>query len=68
MTESGTDNSLPEVQRAEVSLMVAKESGFRARAEIANRGLLSVAVLVSSISPLPRFSSMRPFARNGGTR
>jgi hypothetical protein len=38
-----------EVQRAEVSLMVTKDSGLRATAEITNRGLLSVAVLVSSI-------------------
>ncbi|PYE38801.1 hypothetical protein DFI02_1382 [Rhizobium sp. PP-F2F-G20b] len=38
-----------DVQRAEVSLMVTKDSGLRATAEITNRGLLSVAVLVSSI-------------------
>lgn len=38
-----------DVQRAEVSLMVTKNSGLRATAEITNRGLLSVAVLVSSI-------------------
>ena len=49
MTENGLNSPLAEVQRAEVSLMVTKESGFRARAEITNRGLLSVGVLVSSI-------------------
>ncbi|KQS64605.1 hypothetical protein ASG39_11725 [Rhizobium sp. Leaf371] len=38
-----------DIQRAEVSLMVKKDSGLRATAEITNRGLLSVAVLVSSI-------------------
>jgi hypothetical protein len=42
-------SSTHEVQRAEVSLMVAKHSGFRVKAEITNRGLLSVAALVSSI-------------------
>ena len=42
-------SSTNEVQRAEVSLMVTKDSGFRATAEITNRGLLSVAALVSSI-------------------
>ncbi|KQQ38780.1 hypothetical protein ASG19_07150 [Rhizobium sp. Leaf306] len=42
-------SSMYEVQRAEVSLMVTKDSGLRAKAEITNRGLLSVAVLVSSI-------------------
>ena len=36
-------------QRAEVSLMVRPDAGFRARAEITNGGLLSIAVLVSSI-------------------
>ncbi len=38
-----------EIQRAEVSLMATKDSGFRAKVEITNRGLLSVAVVVSSI-------------------
>lgn len=36
-------------QRAEVSLMLRPDAGFRARAEITNGGLLSIAVLVSSI-------------------
>ncbi len=38
-----------DVQRAEVSLMVSRHSGLRAEVEITNRGLLSVAALVSSI-------------------
>jgi hypothetical protein len=41
--------ALRDVQRAEVSLMVAKDRGLRAKAEITNGGLLSIAVLVSSI-------------------
>ena len=40
---------LGDVQRAEVSLIVTKNSGLRAEAQITNGGLLSVAVLVSSI-------------------
>ena len=36
-------------QRAEVSFKATKEAGLNARAEITNGGLLSVAVLVSSI-------------------
>jgi len=38
-----------DVQRAEVSLMVTRHNGLRAEVEITNRGLLSVAALVSSI-------------------
>jgi hypothetical protein len=41
--------SMYEVQRAEVSLMVTKDCGLRATSEITNRGLVSVAALVSSI-------------------
>jgi hypothetical protein len=41
--------ALRDVQRAEVSLMVTKDRGLRAKAEITNGGLLSIAVLVSSI-------------------
>ena len=37
------------VHRAEVSLMVTKDSGFRAEAGITNGGLISIAALVSSI-------------------
>jgi hypothetical protein len=40
---------LAQRQRAEVSLMVRKEAGLRARANISNGGLLSIAALVSSI-------------------
>jgi hypothetical protein len=40
---------LSDRQRAEVSLAVTKKSGLSARAEISNGGLLSIAVLVSSI-------------------
>ncbi|UHS61310.1 hypothetical protein HRR99_07180 [Agrobacterium vaccinii] len=36
-------------QRAEVSLKLPKDSGLSAKAEISNGGLLSIAVLVSSI-------------------
>ena len=37
------------VHRAEVSLKVTKDIGFRAEAEITNGGLISIATLVSSI-------------------
>lgn len=40
---------LADRQTAEASLMFTKETGFRARADISNGGLLSVAALVSSI-------------------
>lgn len=40
---------LAQRQRAEVSLMVGRNAGFRAKAEITNGGLLSIAALVSSI-------------------
>lgn len=40
---------LEQRQFAETSLMFSKRAGFRARAEITNGGLLSIAVLVSSI-------------------
>lgn len=40
---------LAQQQRAEVSFKATKEAGLNARAEITNGGLLSVAVLVSSI-------------------
>jgi len=36
---NGSPSSMCEVQRAEVSLMVTKDSGLRAAAEITNRGL-----------------------------
>ena len=42
-------SSIHDVQRAEVSLMVTRHSGLRAEVEITDRGLLSVAALVSSI-------------------
>lgn len=38
-----------ERQKAEVSLQVTKDAGFSAEAEITNGGLLSIAILVSSI-------------------
>lgn len=40
---------LAQQQRAEVSLMVGRNAGFKAKAEITNGGLLSIAALVSSI-------------------
>ncbi|KXG87443.1 hypothetical protein [Agrobacterium bohemicum] len=40
---------LSDRQRAEVSLSLPKDSGLTAKAEISNGGLLSIAVLVSSI-------------------
>ena len=40
---------LSDRQRAEVSLSLPRGSGLTAKAEISNRGLLSIAVLVSSI-------------------
>lgn len=40
---------LAQRQRAEVSLMVGRNAGFKAKAEITNGGLLSIAALVSSI-------------------
>jgi hypothetical protein len=40
---------LSERQKAEVSLKVTRDAGFSAKAEITNGGLLSIAVLVSSI-------------------
>ncbi|WP_337266174.1 hypothetical protein [Oryzifoliimicrobium ureilyticus] len=40
---------LSQTQQAEVSLTINKDAGFRAKAQITNGGLLSVAVLVSSI-------------------
>ena len=40
---------LSERQKAEVSLKVTKDAGFSAKAEITNGGLLSIAVLASSI-------------------
>lgn len=47
-----TDQPVPfhaQRHRAEVSLMVRPDAGFRAKAEITNAGLLFVAILVSSI-------------------
>lgn len=40
---------LSDRQRAEVSLSLPKDSGLTAKAEISSGGLLSIAVLVSSI-------------------
>ena len=40
---------LAQRQRAEVSLMVGRNAGFRAKAEFTNGGVLSIAALVSSI-------------------
>ncbi len=40
---------LAQRQHAEVSLMFGRDAGFKARAEITNGGLLSIAALVSSI-------------------
>jgi hypothetical protein len=40
---------LAQRQYAKVSLMFGKRAGFRAKAEITNGGLLSIAALVSSI-------------------
>lgn len=40
---------LSDRQRAKVSLSLPKDSGLTAKAEISNGGLLSIAVLVSSI-------------------
>ena len=40
---------LAQRQHAEVSLMLGRDAGFKARAEITNGGLLSIAALVSSI-------------------
>ncbi len=44
-----TPRFLSERQKAEVSLKVTRDAGFDAKAEITNGGLLSIAVLVSSI-------------------
>lgn len=47
---AGTHPSfLNDRQRAEISLAVTKHSGLEAKAQISNGGLLSIAVLVSSI-------------------
>ncbi|MCF6367319.1 hypothetical protein [Rhizobium halophilum] len=47
---TGTHRSfLAQRQHAEVSLMFGRNAGFKARAEITNGGLLSIAALVSSI-------------------
>ncbi|KEQ04762.1 hypothetical protein [Pseudorhizobium pelagicum] len=46
---NGRQSLLAQRQRAEVSLMVNKRAGFKAKAEISNGGLLSIAALVSSI-------------------
>ncbi|HEV7437433.1 MAG TPA: hypothetical protein VGO22_21625, partial [Pseudorhizobium sp.] len=47
---TGTHRSfLAQRQHAEVSLMWGRDAGFKARAEITNGGLLSIAALVSSI-------------------
>lgn len=47
--QNAIGSPLSDVQRAEVSLMVTRNSGLRAEAQITNGGLLSVAVLVSTI-------------------
>lgn len=44
-----TPGFLAERQKAEISLKVTRDAGFTAKAEITNGGLLSIAVLVSSI-------------------
>jgi hypothetical protein len=49
MSEIDREPVTTEIQRAEVSLMLTRDMGWKATAEITNRGLLSVAVLVSSI-------------------
>lgn len=51
-SEPATGNSLSAVrgrQRAEVELRVTKEAGLRAKVDVSNRGLLSIAALVSGI-------------------
>jgi hypothetical protein len=48
-TDESRLTALRDVQRAEVSLMVTKDSGLKAKAEITTGGLLSIAALVSSI-------------------
>jgi hypothetical protein len=48
-SKDGHPAFLNDRQRAEVSLAVTKDSGLSAKAEISNGGLLSIAVLVSSI-------------------
>lgn len=48
-SKDGNPAFLSDRQRAEVSLAVTKDSGLSAKAEISNGGLLSIAVLVSSI-------------------
>ncbi|MFN7093054.1 MAG: hypothetical protein ACK4P4_21190, partial [Allorhizobium sp.] len=40
---------LEQRQYAETSLMFSKHAGFKAKAEISNGGLLSIAALVSSV-------------------
>jgi hypothetical protein len=47
--ENSRHRFLAQRQRAEVSLMLNPEAGFKAKAEITNGGLLSIAALVSSI-------------------
>ena len=54
LSDHEDDNSarpafLSDRQRAEVSLSLPRDSGLTAKAEISNGGLLSIAVLVSSI-------------------
>ena len=49
MPEDDTRALTVPMQRAEVSLMVTKDAGLRARAEITSGGLLAVAGLVSAI-------------------
>jgi len=43
------DEFLAQRQTAEISLMVTKDAGFKATAEISNGGLLTIGALVSSI-------------------
>lgn len=47
--QNAARSPLSEIQRAEVSVMVSRNRGLRAEAQITNGGILSVAVLVSSI-------------------
>lgn len=49
MRENDRPAATVPVHSAEVSLMINKDAGFKARAEITNGGLLAVAGLVSAI-------------------
>ncbi len=49
MVENDRPTTTVPVHSADVSLMINKDAGFKARAEITNGGLLAVAGLVSAI-------------------